>query len=188
MGTGTALAQTADPAAPIAALDAALIGAMKGGKTAFAAREAALAPAVDAAFDLPGILKSAVGLRWASLPAAQQQALLTAFRDFTLASYAGNFNSFSGQTIAVVPPPRAVGADQVVQTAIASGGVTNRVDYQMRQIGGGWKAVDVLLDGSISNVAVQRSDFRALLAPGDASKLIDSLRHKTADLVNGTAQ
>jgi phospholipid transport system substrate-binding protein len=184
-----AMAQPAtDPAAPIQTLDAALIAAMKSAKTtSFQARAAALAPAIDAAFDLPGILKSAVGLQWPSIPAAQQTLLLAAFRNFTIASYAGNFNSYDGQTITIVPPPRQVGADEIVQTTIVADGVTNRIDYQMRPIDGAWKAQDVLLDGTISNVAVQRSDFRKLLASGDAAKLIDSLNKRAADLQNGTA-
>ena len=37
------------------------------------------------------------------------------------------------------------------------------LDYVMRQGEKGRRAVDVLLDGSISRVAVQRSDFRSLL-------------------------
>ncbi len=44
--------------------------------------------------------------------------------------------------------------------------------------------MDVLLDGSISRVAVQRSDFRSLLE-GGPSALVDSLRRKVADLSGG---
>jgi phospholipid transport system substrate-binding protein len=172
--------------APIEALDSALIASMKAPD--FKSRAALLAPVIDAAFDLPGILKGVVGLRWAAIPPAQQQTLLTAFRNFTIASYAGNFAGYSGQTIAIVPPLRQVGADQVVQTTITSGAKTDRIDYQMRLIDGAWKAEDVLLDGSISNVAVQRSDFRRLLAGGDAAKLIDSLNTRASDLANGRAQ
>ena len=40
----------------------------------------------------------------------------------------------------------------------------------MRDDNGVWRAVDVLLDGSISRVAVQRSDFRKILANGDAER------------------
>jgi len=43
----------------------------------------------------------------------------------------------------------------------------------------------VLLEGSISRVAVQRSDFRNALASGDADALIASLRRKVADLSGG---
>ena len=55
----------------------------------------------------------------------------------------------------------------------------------MRQGGGAWKAVDVLADGSISRVAVQRSDFRRLVGRGGAQALIESLNRKTADLSGG---
>ncbi len=55
----------------------------------------------------------------------------------------------------------------------------------MRRYGSAWKAVDVLLDGSISRVAVQRSDFRALVGSGDAGKLIATLRTKTEALEAG---
>jgi phospholipid transport system substrate-binding protein len=60
------------------------------------------------------------------------------------------------------------------------------LDYVMRAEDAGWKAVDILLDGSISRVAVQRSDFRSLLRPGDASALIESLQRKVDQLSAGT--
>ena len=56
----------------------------------------------------------------------------------------------------------------------------------MRDANGTWRAVDVLLDGSISRVAVQRSDFRKILASGDANALIASLKRKIADLSDGS--
>ena len=46
-------------------------------------------------------------------------------------------------------------------------------------------AVDVLADGSISRVAVQRSDFRRLLSSGGATALIESLNRKISDLSGG---
>jgi phospholipid transport system substrate-binding protein len=55
----------------------------------------------------------------------------------------------------------------------------------MRQDGGEWKVVDVLADGSISRVAVQRSDFRRLVDRGGAPALIQSLNSKTSDLSGG---
>jgi phospholipid transport system substrate-binding protein len=57
----------------------------------------------------------------------------------------------------------------------------------MRDGGSGWRAVDVLADGSISRVAVQRSDFRRLLAQGGAQALVASLRSKSADLSDGAS-
>ena len=183
-----ALAAEADTAAPITALNRGLLAGMRAGKaTPFPQRYNALAPLVEGAFDIPGILQASVGPRWSALPPAQQSQLLDVFRRFTVASYVANFDSFSGEKLEVLPNSRNVGADQVVATQIVpSSGAPTRIDYVMRRTPAGWRAVDVLLNGSISRVAVQRSDFRSLLGSGDAGPLIQSLQRKTADLSGGT--
>jgi len=183
------LAKAADTeaAAPIAALNRGLIAGMRAGKaTPFTQRFTTLAPLVEAAFDIPGILQASVGPRWAALPPAQQSQLLDVFRRFTVASYVANFDSYDGETIEVLAESRSVGADQVVASQIVlKSGSPTRIDYVMRRTPAGWRAVDVLLNGSISRVAVQRSDFRSLLGSGDAGPLIQSLQHKIADLSGG---
>jgi phospholipid transport system substrate-binding protein len=58
----------------------------------------------------------------------------------------------------------------------------------MHQEGAAWKVVDVLLDGTISRVAVQRSDFRGVLAHGGAPALIASLERKVVDLAGSSME
>jgi phospholipid transport system substrate-binding protein len=173
-------------AAPIAALNAGLAAAEKNAAAPFSQRYNALAPAVDAAFNLPQLLQSTVGLRWAQIPPAQQTKLLAAFRAFTISSYVANFNSNSGDTFRILPETRTVGADQVVETEIVpTSGDPTRIDYVMRKGGAGWQVVDVLEQGTISQVAVQRSDFRSLLSDGTGAKLTDSLNARVAKLSGG---
>ena len=71
-----------DAAAPIEALNAGLLAAMRAGRaTPFAQRYETLAPVVERAFDLPAILQASVGPRWTGLPPAQQEQLLDVFQD-----------------------------------------------------------------------------------------------------------
>lgn len=185
-GIGLAHAQGTDPSVPIKALNEALATAMKNGHAPFPSRYNALAPAVDRAFNLPQILHTAVGLRWASIPADAQTRLLATFRAYTISSYASNFDSDSGDRIELLPDTRAMGGDKVVETQIVpKSGEPTRIDYVMRQSAGGWQAVDVLEEGTISQVAVQRSDFRSLVA-GGADKLIASLQKKIDTMSGGT--
>lgn len=178
-------AADADAVAPIKALDQGLLRAMQAGKSApFAQRYNALLPVVERAFDLPAILRASVGPRWASIAPAEQQQLLDVFRKFTVCSYVANFSEYGGERIEVVPGNRAIDADQIVQTQIGGSGDTTPIDYVMRRGANGWRAVDVLLNGSISQVAVNRSDWRALLASG-AGGLIASLQRKVSDLSGG---
>ena len=185
---GFATAADAEAAAPIVALNRAVLAGMKAGKASpFMTRYAALAPAIDAAFDVPGILETSVGPRFAGLPAEQKTKLLDLFRKFTIASYVANFDEFDGERLEVLPDQRAVGSDVVVPTQIAPArGDAVRIDYVMRRTAKGWRAVDVLLNGSISQNAVKRSDFRNLVTTASAQPLIDSLQRKVAELSGNT--
>ncbi len=182
-----ALAQADDPRKGIDEVYAALRASMRlGVATPFQQRFNRLAPVIDRVFDLDTILRTSVGLRWQSLDEAARRTLSELFRTFTIASYAANFDKDGGEKFEVLPQTRASGADMIVQSRlIATNGEPIRIDYIMRSSVAGWRVVDVLLDGSISRVAVQRSDFRALLASGDPAPLIASLKRKIAELSAG---
>jgi phospholipid transport system substrate-binding protein len=166
-----------DAAAPIEALDQALERVMKEGKaTPFSQRYAMLAPVVQQTFDLDTILETS---------AADQQEIRAEFLKFTVASYVSNFTSYNGEKFEISPDTRAIGEEQVVSTKIVpTRGDPARIDYVMKQGSSGWRAVDVLLDGSISRIAVQRSDFRSLVEGGPTA-LVGSLRRKVSDLSHG---
>jgi phospholipid transport system substrate-binding protein len=187
-GHALAAAAPADAAATITQFNAGLLAAMKAGPQAdFNRRFQALAPVVDQAFDLAAVLSVSVGLGWASLLPDQQARLLDGFRRYTVASYVANFDSYNGQTFSVLPITRALDPDRVVvQSRITPvNGVAVELDYVMKQTSSGWKIVDVLAAGSISRVAVQRSDFRHLLSRGGGDALLASLQRKASDLSGG---
>ena len=186
----SALEPASGSAGPVQSFGEALIGVMKAGaqRVPFAQRFNMIAPAVDRTFDLDTILRVSVGPQWSSLPADQQAALRTAFRQYTVANFVANFDTYSGQSVQISPEARAMpSGDQVVTTRIAASGSSGTVlAYVMRQTPAGWKAVDVLADGSISRVATQRSDFRSLLQSGGGAALVASLQNKVSTLSGGS--
>jgi phospholipid transport system substrate-binding protein len=186
---GEALADALpDPAATISRLNAALLAAMKSvPHTSFSRRFEALAPEVDRAFDLPSVLSVSVGPGWATLAPDQQARLLDAFRRYTVASYVASFDDYAGQSFSVAPDSQSLGADRVVVKShiTPAKGDAVELDYVLKQSSAGWKVVDVLAAGSISRVAVQRSDFRRLLSGGGGDALVSSLQRKAFDLSGG---
>lgn len=173
---------------PIVDLYAALEALMRAGLAApFPERFRTLAPVIDRVYDLTTVLRVSVGLGWPKFDDATRNELMDAFRAFTIASFVANFDKYEGEKFEVLPDTRATGADLVVQTRIVSEtGEPIRLDYVMQPSDAGWRVTDVLLDGTISRVAVQRSDFRALLSHGSADALIASLRRKVRNLSGGT--
>lgn len=184
-----AYASTMPEVAPIVTLNSALIATMKAGsaKASFQARYDALDPVVKATLNLPVILQNSVGFMWPTVPPAQQAELNKLFEQFTVASYVNGFSGYGGQQINVLPTERNVGTKKVVDTKIVSpdGSTPTKLDYVMTNGNNGWQVTDVLLNGTISKVAVQSSDFSSLVASGDASKLIAALKAKITTLSGG---
>jgi phospholipid transport system substrate-binding protein len=184
-GPTVAQAAQSDPAAAkIEALDAALVQAMKAGKSAGPqGRFKIMAPAVDAAFDIPAMAGYAVGSAWPTLSADDKSALIAAFRRFTIASYAKNFDSYDGQKLTVAPDVQTRGPDKLVKTQMTAGTSNVILVYRMRQSGGSWKVIDVFFNGTISQLTTQRSDFSATLAQGGPKALVAKLNAQSETLL-----
>lgn len=171
---GPAAAAASDPAAArIEAFDAAVLSIMKEGPSLGVSGRYRRFEAVAAdAFDLPLMTRFSVGPSWASMSEAEHQALIKAFTRLTAASYAHNFDSYSGEKFEVLPDVQTRGPDKIVQTRLTPRGKAPvTLVYRMRQSGGGWKIVDVYVD-AISQLTTRRSDFAAPLAAGGEKSLV----------------
>jgi phospholipid transport system substrate-binding protein len=141
-------------------------------------RLARVVPVVDRAFDIPAMTRLAVGPSWASLTPAQQQQLIAAFGHYVAATYADQFDTYSGEQLQITGE-RPHGADVVVETRIAkSKGDVMRLDYLMREGQGSPRIGDVYLDGSISQLAVNRSEFHSILDREGVDGLVMALNRK----------
>jgi phospholipid transport system substrate-binding protein len=175
-----------DPgAAKIEGFDAALLDAMKAGPAAGTAeRYRRLAPVVERTFNLPVMTQFAVGPAWSGFTPAQQQEAIAAFTKLTVASYAHNFNGYSGETFAVDPNVVTRGPDKIVTThLIRPHDAPVALTYRMRAAGDSWKVIDIYY-GAISQLTTRRSDFAASIAAGGAPALIAHLTALSDKLMN----
>jgi phospholipid transport system substrate-binding protein len=157
-------AQAADPAVEqIQGFYDALTATMKSGGTT-KSRYEKLKPAVEKAFDLTAMTQTAIGPSWATTSDADKKALVDAFTRMTIANYAKNFDSYSGEKFIVEPAPIVRGSDHFVKSTMKTSSDTIAFNYRLHQAGSDWKITDVLLAGSISQMAQKRSDFAATLA------------------------
>lgn len=172
-----ARADAPDPATPaVQGFYATLLECMKGGKTLGAqGRYDKLKPVIERTFDLSTMVKYAVGPAWSTTSAEDQKALTDAFTRMTVAQYAGNFSSFDGEKFTVEPKAEIRGTDHYVKTALVAKDQTVAFIYRMRQFGNDWRIIDILLDGSISQLSVYRSDFAATLKAGGAAALVKKI-------------
>ena len=149
-------------------------------------RYTTLAPVVNNVFDVAAMARLAVGPGWDGISPAQQQQLTLAFGRYISATYADRFNSYSGEQLQVTgDEPYASGV--IVETQIVrTGQQPVTINYMMREHNGAWQISDVYLDGTISQLATQRSEFHSILARQGVDGLISALTHKV-DLLTSNA-
>jgi phospholipid transport system substrate-binding protein len=184
-------ARAADPGADrIQAFYNTLLDTMKKGpQLGMQGRFQALGPAVDATFDIPAMVQFIVGASWSGTKDADKTALIAAFRRMTIANYAGNFTSYDGEQFNVESNVQQRGPDKIVQTTLVpKNEKAIALIYRMREASGGWKVIDVFLNGYVSTLAMRRSDFASTLASGGASALVAKMNHISDDLLNGTTK
>jgi phospholipid transport system substrate-binding protein len=143
-----------------------------------------LEPEVRRDYDLPAMTRLIVGAPWRSLSSGEQQELVAAFSDYSVAVYASRFKDFSGERFVVDPSiAKLPSGDVIVHTKLLPhDGDSVELDYVVRESADGWRIIDVLLSGTISELAERRSEFASALRETGAPGLIRLLREKTARL------
>ena len=177
--TGAAFAAETDPAAArIRAFCDVLLETMKqAASLGVKGRYNKLAPAVRATYDLPAMTRIAIGLTWKTLAPEQQSALVEQFSRMSIATYASRFDGYDGERFEVDPATEPRNANRIVHTRIMrKQGDPVTLNYLCQETPDGWKAIDVYLNGTVSELATRRAEFAAILKAGGAQALIEMLQ------------
>lgn len=181
-----------EPAATkiVARLNAVLIDALEHAETlGYDGRARKIAPAVAEAFDVPFMAEKSIGRFWKPLSDADKTRWVTLFGEFTTANYAGNFDKFSGQRFEMLGEEPAENATTVVHTKLVNPGSEDvELNYRLRQTPAGPRIVDVYLKGTVSELALRRSDYTSVLERDGFDVLLSTVRGKIADLAAGRAK
>ena len=164
-----------------------LTGVMKqGDQLGFAGREKKLDPAIKNAFNLPLMTRFAVSPTWSKATPDEQKQLISAFSDFSVATYASRFAQYDGEKFEVIDQKPSTGGGVVVETRLTPGGPNAepvQLNYLMRQDDKHqWRIVDVFLDGAISELATRRSEFNSIVERDGISALVNELGEKSRQM------
>lgn len=180
-------AETSAPVKVVETMHAGMVDVMRtSATTTFEERAAKLGPVVDTAYDLDFMGRKSLGKSFDALSPEDQKRWLDSFHRFMIANYAGRFTSYSGQKFETLGEEPAAQDTVLVRTHIVDPGKeTVDLAYRLRQQDGTWKIIDVYLKGTVSELALRRSDFTAILDRQGFPALMANLDAKIADLRAG---
>jgi phospholipid transport system substrate-binding protein len=156
---------------------------MKQGKQlGYQGRLAKLQPAIASRYDFTFMAEKSVGLAWKDFDDAQRAKLVDAMERLAGASYAARMKEFAGERFETTGVEPAAQSTVMVRSRIVeSSGKATTLDYRLRATPAGPRIVDVFYDGTVSELALRRSEYSSLLKKGGFPTLIEAVEKKIAE-------
>jgi phospholipid transport system substrate-binding protein len=173
-----AAAQPATPTSVVERFNAALLDVMQNAdQLGFDGRYERLDPVMSEIFDFRSMAQFAVGANnWQQLSQEQQEQLVDAFRRMSIASYAGRFDGYSGQSFRVIGEQDAPRGTKIVQSQIVRpNNEPVALGYVLRQSGGEWRILDIMLGQTVSELSRTRSEYSSVLSRQGFDALISNI-------------
>ena len=172
------------PRAIVEALHATMLEAMKkADKLGFDGRYALLEPVIARSFDLQFMASKCVGRHWKKLTEDERELWLGRFSRLTTSNYAGRFNGYKGEHFETLGEKAAAHSTRVVLTRVVVPGDDDvSLNYRLKHGSDGWRIIDVYLKGTVSELALRRSEYSTTLKRDGFAKLTAAIDRKIADL------
>jgi phospholipid transport system substrate-binding protein len=156
-----------------------LLAAMKDGdKIGYQGRFDQLAPVIKSSFDMPFISRTAVGKYWETFNSYQRSRFVDAFTQLSIATYAANFDSYSGEHFKTISEKEVGGGRILVQSQlIKSDGGQVQLDYLLHRTGSQWRIINIIAEG-VSDLALKRADYSAFLKDKGFEALLKKINEK----------
>lgn len=189
MPRSSGAAEQPGPKEAIQTFNATLLDAMKrADELGYAGRYKLLEPVIKDTFALSFMGAQSTGRFWKTLGEEQKSLFLKTYIDWTIATYAGRFDGFSGERFELTSESAPVqGTITVVSKLIESNGEAIAFSYLMRKVENRWRVVDIQISG-VSQLALTRAQFTDIIKNKSFDALISMLKEKTARFAQSKKQ
>ena len=131
---------------------------------------------VKNSYDLEKMGKIIIGVNWKQMDTKTQKEFINVFKRFISVNYFRRFNKineldFEHQTVKVIGEKF-----KLARVILTADNEKLKIDYLLGFKNEKWKIFDVLIDGSISEVATKKSDFKKIIKEEGVSGLVKNLR------------
>ena len=134
---------------------------------------------ISRTFDYEKMIRFIYGRSWKDLNKELQSELSLVFLDYISFNYANRFKDIESLNFEYVSFEEISNNKKIVKTLLK---INNdkpiKIDYLFLYNGKNWKVFDVLLTGSISEIATKKSEFFSIIKNGGAKGLISKIKEK----------
>jgi phospholipid transport system substrate-binding protein len=146
----------------------------------FGGRFKLLDPVIHDVFALPYMGEKSLGSFWNTLSREQRNQYLDLYSNWTISSYAGNFDGYSGEKFEIEDAQQVKGGTvTVISNLVIPHEESVAFHYSLRRFQGNWRIVDITIS-DVSQLVLTRSQFISLIKNKGYDGLMASLKEKIA--------
>ena len=182
--TGAGRAGDSTPEAVVESFHTDLLGVMKNAKTlGVAGRYKKFLGLIDSYFDMPLMVAFITSESWRNASTEAKMGVVKAAKRLSAAELAVLFDSYGGETFKTTGSMVLRDKSVLVETALKRENDPDvKVSYRVRKFGDKWRIIDVLLDGTISQLVKRRGEYYRTLVDSGISGLTKLLNAKADEI------
>ncbi len=134
-------------------------------------------------FDFETMSKLVLARNWKKFDEAQRREFVEQFKVYLSRNYGSRLDRYQQTDVRIVGARVEPRDDVTVMSKVVGGGFDGiQLDYRLRDHGGEWKVIDVVIEG-VSMLANFRSQFRDVMSKKGPDELLKQMRKKNAEPV-----
>ena len=130
------------------------------------------------------MLSLIIGKEWKNVSIKKRNQLVNVFTEYISKNYIRRFIKIK-KPIFTTNETKDVGKNyKMVKTQLIVGNETVSVNYLLNEVNVYWKIFDVLLAGSVSEIATKKSEFASFISKNNVDSLIEAITKKNKILLS----
>ena len=133
--------------------------------------------AVKTLYDAEKMIQMIVGNQWKTITKEEKKKLTQVFEEYITSNYLRMFKKIKKPSFKLIDEKK-IGKDyKLIKTYLIINDNENiEINYLLIKNKNGWRIFDVLLAGSVSEIATKKSEFSKYLKNNDINQLINALK------------
>lgn len=129
------------------------------------------------------MLSMIIGNQWKNVSNKKRKEIINIFEEYIAKNYVRRFSKMKDFSF-IENKEQNVGKFVMVRSNLVIGKKEKvSISYLLSNDQNKWKIFDVLLAGSVSEIATKKSEFKSFIKGGNIDPLIDALKKKNKDLI-----
>ena len=134
-------------------------------------------------YDTEKMLKMIIGDSWKNLNKEIKKEIINVFEEYIAKNYIKRFSKIKNLQFSSLEEKKIGNYKTVKSNLILDNDEKISISYLLSPKRQEWKIFDVLLAGSVSEIATKKSEFKSFIVDGNINSLIDALKKKNKTLI-----